>query len=169
VMSGGLTPDGPADFYARAVQLANDSGVMNIVDATGEPLRRAVQARPTIVKINEREYRTTFEREAIEHRRLIADGLLCGVITRGPEPALAWNERQAWWIHPPRVKTVSPIGSGDAFTAALAAGLVRDDSMPDACCLAAACAVANAITPVSGFVELSDVQRLREQIRVEPA
>jgi tagatose 6-phosphate kinase len=169
VMSGTLTPAAPSDFYGRCVQRAHEAGVMSIVDARGQPLREAVAAGVSVMKINQREYCDTFGQSELRHEQFLAAGLRRGVITRGAEPAIGWDEQRAWWIHVPKVAIVSPIGSGDAFAAGLSAGLARQQSFVDACRLGAACAVANAMRPVAGVVDLSDVQRLVYEVRVQSA
>src|SRR5256885_1113255 len=52
VMSGPLPSHAPQDFYTWCVPRANDAEVKSFIDATGEPLKRALAAHPTFVKTN---------------------------------------------------------------------------------------------------------------------
>src|SRR5690348_4760495 len=55
VFSGSLPRDVENDFYAEAVRDLSRRGVQCVVDAEGEPLRRAVEAEPFLVSPNQRE------------------------------------------------------------------------------------------------------------------
>jgi fructose-1-phosphate kinase PfkB-like protein len=59
------------------------------------------------------------------------------------------------------------VGCGDAVTAAFAhaagAGLTEEETVQ----LAAACGAANCLADAPGAARLHDIQRLRQQIRVE--
>src|SRR4051812_40593784 len=52
VLSGSLPPGAPVDGYARLVRLAAEVGARTAVDADGELLARAVEARPWLAKGN---------------------------------------------------------------------------------------------------------------------
>ena len=61
VLSGSLTPQAPQDFYAWCVNRATDAAINVIVDASGEPLRRALATKPFIVKPNRAELARTLD------------------------------------------------------------------------------------------------------------
>ena len=173
VMSGTLPPGADDGFYARLVTMAAEARVPAVVDAKGIPLRKAAAARPMVVKPNRAELAATVGvaidsadalRDAI--RRLIDLGPAWVVVTMGAEGAMASDGKSFWQIDPPKITVVSPIGSGDSFTAGLAAGIVRGREVPDACRLAAACAAANAMVPVAGLVRREDVERLEREIPI---
>jgi len=64
------------------------------------------------------------------------------------------------------VSAVNSVGSGDAFTAGLAAGLVDGQPLAEACRLGAACGAANAMTLMAGEVRHEDVKALLEQTTI---
>ena len=76
--------------------------------------------------------------------------------------AIASDGRRAWRITPPSIKSISPVGSGDAFAAGLALGLLRGQDLPTAMILASACGAANAMTRrlLPGHLRPADVDRL---------
>jgi tagatose 6-phosphate kinase len=80
------------------------------------------------------------------------------IVTTGKTGALAVIGGRAWRVTPPAVEAVSPIGSGDAFAAGLAAGWERGPD--EALRLACACGAANALTADSGHANAADVGRL---------
>ncbi len=146
---------------------------MVLVDAKGEPMRRALAARGSrvIAKLNRQELSQTLgeplqteaELYAAMRRAAPPDGWL--VVTMGKDGAAAWAEEQLWRVTTPPVKAVSAIGSGDAFAAGLVAGMQQ--GVERALRLACACGVANALTAFSGHVRREDVDRLVRDVQVE--
>jgi tagatose 6-phosphate kinase len=168
VMSGSLPPKAPQHFYGDCINLATKLGVTTILDTRGEPLRQALSAHPTIIKLNLAEFEETFgERGMPNTDWLQSQELQQLIITHGGEDVLVWDGTRRWTISMPQIDIISPIGSGDAFAAGLAAGLVRGEPLHEATCLGAACGAANAMTPVAGFVRKDDVERLLAQITVQ--
>lgn len=174
VISGTLTPRAPIDFYRRCAQLAADCNLLSVVDAKGAALVEALQARPGIVKPNRSELAATVghgltsERDLMSAMRELCDrGALRVIVTSGKDPALAFDGRQFWRIHAPKIVAVNPIGSGDAFTAGLAWRLSRGADLGEACRWASAAGAANALTMMAGEVRRQDVNRLASQVKIE--
>jgi len=175
VLSGSLPPQAPQDFYADCLKIANQHHIPVILDGRGTPLRHAMPHRPWVVKPNRAELAETVG-FAIDTRaalrtaitQLIAGGPQWAVITMGPQGAVVSDGQSFWHLHVPKIESVNPIGSGDSFAAGIAAALSRGQAMPEAARLGAACAVANALTPLPGHIHLSDVERLRPQITLDP-
>ena len=174
VMSGTLTPGAPADFYLRCTRMANEAGALSIVDAQGPALIEALKAAPGLVKPNRSELAATMGRELRDEpavlsamRDLRDRGAQRLVITAGREPALAFDGRNSWRIRSPRITAVNPIGSGDAFTAALVSRLLCGEDLGEACRWASAAGAANALTIMAGEVNLNDVQRLLREVTID--
>jgi tagatose 6-phosphate kinase len=66
------------------------------------------------------------------------------------------------------VTAFNPIGSGDAFTAALTWRLTLREGLGEACRWGSAAGAANALTAMAGEVHVEEVYRLLSQVRVEP-
>lgn len=171
VLSGTLPPKAPADFYARCVELA-EPNVPVIVDAVGEPLLQALAFRPHAIKPNRSEIERTLGisiasdtdlRKAMQ--RLIDLGAQGVVVTDGPKATLVHDGERCWRITGPPIQPVSAIGSGDAFAAGLASGLLRNDVLPHAAELGTACGAANALSPHAGHINLEDVLRILKQVQ----
>jgi tagatose 6-phosphate kinase len=174
VMSGTIAPGGSQDLYLHGTRLARQSGALSIIDAQGAALRQALDAGPGLVKPNRAELAATVGHDlpdmaaAMEAMRELRErGAERVVVTAGREPALACDGRRFWCIRAPQLKAVNPIGSGDAFTAALTWRLVRGDDLGEACRWAAAAGAANALTLMVGEVEWAEVERLHGQVHVE--
>ena len=176
VLSGTLTPGAPQDFYGRCVARAALHGVRTIVDASGEPLKQALAAKPFIVKPNRAELGRTLGmdtstdaglRDAMRH--VLSWGVQWVVVTMGRDGAIASDDNAFWHVGTPQVQVVNPIGSGDSFAAGLAVALTCGPPMPEALVVGAACGVANAMTRVAGHVEPNDVATIMNDLDVEPA
>ena len=90
------------------------------------------------------------------------------IITMGKNGAAASDGKSFWTIPAIPVHAISPIGSGDAFAAGLAAGIAAGREVIDACRLAAACAAANTLTLGPGNLKIDDVRRLETIARIQP-
>ena len=174
VMSGTITPGGPARFYLDCVRLAEQRGILSVVDARGDVLLHALKGNPGLVKPNQAELAATVGRElgteaalVTAMRELRERGAQRVVVTAGKNPALAYDGTHAWRILSPRIATVNPIGSGDAFTAGLVWRLLRGDDLGEACRWGAAAGAANALTMMSGELERRVVDRLVKRVRVQ--
>lgn len=176
MMSGTLTPGAPVDFYRKCVEMAHSRSVLAVVDAQGAPLVEALKAKPGLVKPNRHELEATLGRKLPEEADLVGGmrelherGAESVVVTAGKHGALAFDGRRVWRIEAPQVRAVNPIGSGDAFTAALASRLVRGDDLGEACRWGAATGAANALTLMAGEVHRADIERLIKEVVVRQA
>lgn len=174
VLSGSLPPGAPQDFYVRCIQLTG-KGKRVILDAVGQPLTLALEHRPFLIKPNAHEVGKTLgidihSEPALRDgmKELVHRGATWVIVTRGSADTLVTDGTSFWKVNTPKVDAVSPIGSGDSFAAGVAYGLSQKQSVPHACMLGAACGAANALTPHSGLLYKTDVDRLLPQVKVEP-
>jgi tagatose 6-phosphate kinase len=166
VMSAGLVPE--------LLALARDHGLPTLLDSSGEGLRQGVTAAPRIIKVN------LAEAEALLGRRLVTPnqqtaaldelrqwGSDWSVLTLGEQGALFAVGERHWSARPPKVAAINPIGSGDAMTAGLMAGLVR--GLPPAECfrLGMAAAAANTLTWDACRFDAAAVEALLLQIQMD--
>lgn len=175
VLSGTLAPGTGDDFYADCCQIAANLKVPVILDARGEPLMRALPQHPLVVKPNRQELAAMMG-EALDDdaalrramNQLHQRGAQWVIITMGKNGAAASDGKSFWTIPAIPVHAISPIGSGDAFAAGLAAGIAAGREVIDACRLAAACAAANTLTLGPGNLKIDDVRRLETIARIQP-
>jgi 1-phosphofructokinase family hexose kinase len=174
IMSGTIAAGGPVDFYYQCVQRALAAGALAVVDAQGRALAEALKAGPDLVKPNLAELAATVGRELKDEREVLCAlrelsgrGARRVVVTAGKAPALAFDGRSCWRILPPPIRSVNPIGSGDAFTGAMVWRLVRGDDLGEACRWASAAGAANALNPTVGEVTREEVERLAGMVQVE--
>jgi fructose-1-phosphate kinase PfkB-like protein len=172
-LSGKLAAGAGDDFYADCCRAAGN-GIPVILDTQGEPLLRALPLHPLVVKPNRRELSKTLGITIGDDSSLrwaiceiVGRGAKWVVITMGKDGAVASDGKSFWKIPAIEVKAISPVGSGDAFSAGLAAAIATGRAVPEACQLAAACAAANTLIPGAGVLRLEDVRRLERLARVE--
>lgn len=173
VLSGSLPPGAPQDFYLSCLRRLKGRAIPVVVDARGEPLRLALGHGHFVAKLNREELGATVGRElsteddvlAASRKAIPPGGAM--VITLGASGAIAADETGGWRIRVPRVEARSAVGSGDAFSAGLVAGLVTRQSLADACTWGAACGAANATTDLAGHLSREHVDRIMPQVRVD--
>lgn len=167
VILSGTVPNGCGDdFYARLTRRARRRDVPVLIDAQAKQLWKAVGEHPRLVKINRTELvAATGERDL---RRAVATlrdhGAEQVVISQGSRAVWAVAPDNRFWITPPAVPAVNPIGSGDAMLAGIAAALVRGAELREAVRWGVACGAANALTATSGTIERSTVRRLLQDM-----
>lgn len=149
------------DIIPWMVRESVSEGKIVILDVRGKDLLDSLPHRPAIIKTNMKEFIETFfpasgitehgngwtNEEAVEEKmiRLWKQFGITTILTRGPRPVLACIGGKVVEFPVERIVPVNPIGSGDAFTAALALGMQRRFPMDRNIALAIACGKANAL------------------------
>jgi 1-phosphofructokinase family hexose kinase len=164
VLTGSLPPGGPADLYARLTRMATAAQALVAVDASGEVLRQAAEAGPSLVKINRAEFESAFPGQSSDWARLrrqyqalAGSGLKTLCVTHGAHGAVFLNEDDQFWVRTDVPEWVSTVGAGDTFLAGLLFALRRGASLREAASLASAAASANLQVLGCGFIETKTV------------
>ncbi len=167
VCSGTISTGIGDDLYARIAercQKAIQPIQYVIIDAKGDALRLSCKYG-VIVKCNASELRDTFGGSQEQAYAACLDaGASALVVSDGTYPTNIVTPGARWSIDTPKIELVSPIGSGDALAAGLAAGLETGWAIQDAARLGVACAAANAMNIRAGFVDPHIVQQLLQQL-----
>jgi 1-phosphofructokinase family hexose kinase len=174
VCSGSLPPGAPADGYARLLMIAREAGdALTIVDAHGPALALAVAERPSIVKVNAAEIGeatgipvTGPAYAAQAAGVLIERGAGQVVVTLGADGAVACDGPSAWHLTSGAGRGSYPVGSGDAFVAGLAIGLVAGSSLVAAAGAGMSAGTANALVPGAGNLDPETAARLLDTVEV---
>jgi 1-phosphofructokinase family hexose kinase len=160
-LSGSLPAGAPQNGFARLARLADAAGVRVIADIRGPALVGVLDAAPVVVKINAAEATevtglTVDDPEAAldAARRLRELGAAEVIVTLGDRGAVGFAaDGREVRLGPPPAHGRYPVGSGDAFLAGLAVGLVRGGGLEDAMRLGAAAGAANAAIPGTGDLD----------------
>ncbi len=171
ILSGTLAGGARPGFYRQCIE---STQLPAIVDTQGQVLLESLKARPLVAKPNRKELGVALglsvdSDSSLQHAmiELVGLGAKNAVITLGAEGAMAFDGSEFWHVTSPKVSAVNSVGSGDAFTAGLAAGLVDGQPLAEACRLGAACGAANALTLMAGDVRAEDVKSLLEQTSIQ--
>jgi 1-phosphofructokinase family hexose kinase len=176
-LSGSLPPGAPADFYADLIRLAHVYGCRVLLDTSGEALRKALAARPDLVKPNRAEATGFAGRPvlsadaAVEVAQEIIDSGAGGVaVSLGADGIVlvGTNNTATLISQPPPVVARSTVGCGDAALAGFAVAHARGLSDLDTLRLAVACGTANCLADSPGLVDPFEVERIRQQVSVQP-
>lgn len=173
-LCGSLPAGVPPRLFADLALRAREAGVRAVLDTSGEALKLGVaEGRPYMLKCNRYELAelTGQPLENLENLKQAARELaqrkeMLVVVTLGAAGAVAVMEHRLWLAQPPQIEAVSAVGSGDAFLAGLACGMLGDRSFADALRLAVAAGSANALQLGAGKLALADVEALLEQVIV---
>jgi tagatose 6-phosphate kinase len=175
VLSGSLPPGLPDDFYAQAIRTLHGSSADIVLDSSGPPFQRGLHQHPKLIKPNASEMASLMGGEATDKEMAeYAQGLIGDVLTADAMVLLSLGERGAVLVtntskifaNAPQVEVRSPVGSGDAMIAgfldARAAGMDIQPALQNA--VATGSAAALHLTP--GTINVADVPKLRESVRV---
>ena len=160
-----------AALFPELITLARRRNLPTLLDSSGEGLRQGVIAAPRIIKVNLAEAAALLGRELATSDEQIAAldelrrwGSDWAVLTLGERGALFAAGERRWSARPPRMEAIDPIGSGDAMTAGLMAGVVRG-LPPEGCFrLGMAAAAANTLMWEACRFNLADVKALLPQV-----
>jgi 1-phosphofructokinase family hexose kinase len=176
MLCGSLPPGVPTSFYAKAIGMARQKKVKTLLHASGEALREGIEARPTVVTPNQQEAekllgrmlltRTHYLEAAGQIRQMGPESVVLSLGSRGAIGAFADGLYEAL---PPRVDAVSPIGSGDALTAAYVWSMARKTNAPDALRWGVAAGTASARLPGMNFANLPQTQELYKHVELRRA
>ena len=147
VLTGSLPPGTPPQIYFDLLGLTKAAAVLDI---RGPELLAALERRPLVVKPNREELAATLGRPLTDDRELVAgqgepmNGAVWVIVTAGKAAVWISSASELWCIEPPAVQpVVNPIGCGDCLAAGIAAGVAKQQSVPEAIVLGLAAAAEN--------------------------
>jgi 1-phosphofructokinase family hexose kinase len=177
IFSGSLPQGAPANSYSRLIQLAHRYDAKVFLDTSGEPLRRALEARPDFVKANQSEISDITGMPTLDLQdvgtaldKTIAAGAQSAAISLG-ERGLAWQPGPtlpALYAPALQVDVTSAVGSGDAALAGFAFAWGTRLDYATTLQLAVACGAANCLAVLPGQPRKCDIDSLREKATVSP-
>lgn len=175
VISGSLPSGVAPNFYTALITVAKVRGSRVFLDTSGDALRVGLGAGPALVKPNLEEaenllgHRLKNQRAIVNAaQELIRRGAESAAISLGSD-GVVWVERKngpVWFARPPRLKTISAVGSGDATVAGFALASIKRLGGEAAVNLATACGAANCLAKFPGRISRHDLKSLMPRIEV---
>jgi len=166
----GSRADGFSDsIYSEMVGLASHAGLRTVLDIRGEDLKRCLEHRPTLLKINVTEFARTFLPDTSLNESTAPSSIpprvfetmldvrseygMDIVLTHGRYPVLYTDGEKVSQLLPDAIKPINPIGSGDAFTAGMTSAIHRGEPLAESVRHGMSCAVRNALLEKPGAIE----------------
>ncbi|WP_437534967.1 1-phosphofructokinase [Sorangium sp. So ce726] len=178
VLAGSVPAGVPDDFYAEMVCRLKARGCSVAVDGSGAPLRRAVAARPDLIKPNQHELRELLGGPLLEERAQVVraareiqqSGVGLVVVSLGAGGAMFVDAERALLAVPPPIEIASTVGAGDAMVAGvLAARLLAEGGDLEACARLGTAFAAGKLAEVGPVLPPDErLQELRGATRIEP-
>lgn len=174
VLAGSLPANVSCGMYREWIDELKKNDVKVFLDADGEVLREAVQAKPYFVKPNKEELqrlcgRTLHtEKEMIQQAELlVGSGIGAVLVSLGGEGALLVTAQGVWKAKAIPVAVKSTVGAGDSMVAAFACGMEK--GLDSEACLRLAVAVSAAAVSLDGTQapEPEAVEKLLPEVRIE--
>lgn len=171
VLSGSLTEGLPEDFYAKLIKICNEQGAKAFLDASGEPLKKGIEAVPYCIKPNRRELeyavgkKLSTEAEIIQAAyEYIKAGVVKVVVSMGNKGLLQITKTKVIKAVPPKIKKVNTVGCGDCVVAAMILGMIQGLNDEDTMKFAAGVSAANATTLESGMIPQDTMEKLIQDV-----
>jgi 1-phosphofructokinase family hexose kinase len=176
MICGSLQPGVQETFYREMIELARSRGVRTLLDADGEALLRALEAKPTVVSPNQAEAERLLGRAILTRTqsleavaRIHAMGPETAILSLGSRGAIGASPDGVFEALPPRVDSLCPIGAGDALAAAFVWAMDKKKSFAEALRWGVAAGTATAVLPGMSFPTLQHVRTFYKQVEVRPA
>jgi 1-phosphofructokinase len=174
VMAGSIPAGCSQNIYAELVKLVTSQDRAVALDTSGEGLRRALTAFPTLVKPNFDELQEMVGRPLISQEEIIVAarswlerGIETVVVSMGAGGAIFVEADEVVLAQPPRVTVKSTVGAGDAMVSGTVAGKMNGASLAECARLATAFSL-TAISHVgAGLPSREEVETFKSQVVVQ--
>lgn len=172
VVSGSLAPGAPTDMYARIARWGREQDVRIVLDASGEPLERAVEEGVYLLKPNFRELELLVgtklrgDADIEEACQAIVSAGKCSIllVSLGAAGALVTTSDLQEKIASPTVPIESKVGAGDSTVAGTVLALSRGWSTTRSVRFGVAAGAAAVKTPRTELCRREDVEELFESL-----
>jgi 1-phosphofructokinase family hexose kinase len=175
-LGGSSLPGLPDTVYAELCRDIQAQGQRVCLDTRGEWLHQALIAHthPYLLKCNQFEAAQMLGRSIDtpdDARQAIRQWLDLGldriVVTLGSQGAVAAEQGQTCFVQAPQVKSLCPIGSGDAMMAGMIASLERGDPLSVATQFGVAVGAANTLALGPGHCDLGIISELISRTHIQ--
>ena len=162
------------NLYHDLIPIANERGILTILDSHGPEFALGLEHVPYMVKPNvaETEELVGYSLDTDEAKWRAIEfyhekGVKLVVLSLGKHGALVSGEDVRFHAAPPLIHEVNPVGSGDALVAGFAIGLIEEMTIEEMARLGIAMGTANAMSWDIGHFTKPDVERVMPDVRIE--
>lgn len=175
MICGSIQPGVPPGFYCEIVEMAQARGVKTLLDADGDALAHAVEAKPTVITPNQAEAERLLGRALLTRlqfleavNRLQAMGPEHVILSLGSRGAIGSGPDGVFEALPPRVDALCPIGAGDSLAAAFVWAMDKKKAFYEALRWGVASGTASAALPGIAFPTMEQTRAIYKQVDVRP-
>ena len=170
VLSGSLNEGMPADFYKNIIKEVKLQGTRVIVDTSGEPLQRALEAGVFLVKPNIGELAKLVGADRLERNQIVpaAQQLIAKgnaemvVVSLGAQGAVLVTKDYEEWMAAPDVTKKSTVGAGDSMVGAMVWALSQNKTPKEVLAWGVACGSAATMNEGTQLFKLQDAEKILE-------
>jgi 1-phosphofructokinase family hexose kinase len=176
VLSGSLPSDIPHDIYYQLIELAHKKNVLTVLDASGVPFEKGLEAKPLLAKPDlrastNRVFNSTVDCQETAIRvahEIVRRGIKIAVISYQDTKDIIATSEQVWLAESVGKEVVNIIGTAEAIIAGFSIKLIEGEKadMEDMIQFAMACGLASAITEEEEFHTKEDIIRCLSSIKV---
>jgi len=159
--------------YAQMISLAKKKGVRCLVDSSGDALKKALEARPFMLKVNTEELAELVDRkletETEQVKALLqlhARGISVVAVSRGPEGLIVTDGEEVWKAKLQVANVINVVGCGDSLLAGIAKSLLEGEPLNELARWGVACGTANTQVSGAGFIDPDLVRSLLPNVEV---
>jgi 6-phosphofructokinase 2 len=173
VASGSLPKGISDDFYAEVAAIVISHNAKFILDTSGIALQKAIEQKLFLLKpnLNELSLLCGISEDAsigdiIQATKQLLNKINCSVIvvSLGASGAILVTETEMQHILPPKAKVKSTVGAGDSMVAGMTIALSKKMSWKEVLQYGIACGTAATLNSGRGLCNLTDVERLYEEL-----
>ncbi|MDH5571624.1 MAG: 1-phosphofructokinase family hexose kinase [Gammaproteobacteria bacterium] len=154
VLSGLLPPGAPDSTYRDLIERVNRQGGRAVLDANGNALQQALEAKPWLVRLNCYVLEMNIKRR-VENAQDIAEaaraiqqqGIEYVCITLGDKGAVLVDANNSYYCNAPKVHRQSTVGCGDALVSGLISAANKQETTPQMLRFGVICGSATAAHP----------------------
>ena len=165
VLTGLLPPGVPKSTYAELVERINTQGGRAVVDASGEILQQAIEARPWLARMNRNileglmnQRMDSVEDIAEAARAIQQQGIAYVCVTLGDVGAVLLDAENSYHCKAPKIHKQSTVGCGDSMVTGLIASALKGESTEQMLRFGILCASATASQPGTGLFKREDLR-----------
>jgi tagatose 6-phosphate kinase len=174
IVASGSIPKGlDKSFYKNLIKMANHYQKPFLLDTSGEPLKQAIEEKPTFIKPNRTEFeflighKLETEEDVLKALKKAVPHIPYVMVTLGEKGAFIKHDEKIFKVTIPQVKTINPVGSGDATVAGFAAGFYQGFNYRELFSYSVLMGLLNAMEIKTGFVNPSMITKYMKDINVK--
>ncbi|RKP49913.1 1-phosphofructokinase family hexose kinase [Cohnella endophytica] len=173
-LSGSLPRGLSPSFYSQLIEIARSKGASVVLDTSGVPLEKGVEAGPHTIKPNEQEFRQWTNSDPRDEKAMLglakelsSYGVKTIIVSLGREGCIAATaDGRLLRAKAPVIHAINAVGSGDAFVAGWTVACARGMEMSDALRYASAAGASNAMSSGTGVIDPSLIPALAAEVQL---